>query len=318
MRNRITPSLTVPASAALFFLAACSNVSNSSLGVLPANGGPNAARIALPAAERLKAAKAGNVLYVTEVTSNAVARLQQNTWADLGPLQSQGAEGGWVDRNGNLYVTDVTNGTTNEYDPSGNLIFSYNKGFLETVIAVTTDRFGTVFVASQDSPNVVAEYPQGQAAPAINCYLPYGTVHGGIAVDKRGNVFVSAGQSILEFRHGLISSHCQTTPLSLAFQDAEGIVFDKQGNLVVSDYFANAVDIVAPPYASVTSTLGTTFNRPVSATINKAGTEAFVVESGLQQVRVVAYPSGSDIATLDSTYGISVPRFAIASKNFVP
>lgn len=301
----------------LIFLAACSNAASTSTSVLPASGSAQVARYAV-AAQRPRAANARAVLYVTEVTSNAVARLQLNTWTNLGPLPSQGAEGGWVDRQGNLYVTDVANGYTNEYDASGNSIFVYNKGFLQTPIAVTTDRFGTVFVVDQGSPNVVAEYPQGQASPAVNCYLPYGTVHGGLAVDNRGDVFVSAGQNILEFRRGLISSHCQSTPLAATFQDAEGIVFDPQGNLVVADYFANAVDVVAPPYSGITSTLGASFNRPVSVTINKAGSQAFVVESGLQQVRVITYPSGADVVTLGSDDGISVPRFAIAGKNFVP
>jgi len=102
-------------------------------------------------------------------------------------------------------------------------------------------------------------------------------------------------------------------PITLGF--AGGMVIDKQGDLVVCDQTAPAVDIIAAPYTSVTGTLGSGWIDPFHVTIDKAGTQAYVADNGAAAVQVLTYPGGSSVATLGSANGLSSPSSAVDSKN---
>ncbi|HEX3671083.1 MAG TPA: hypothetical protein VHT92_05200, partial [Candidatus Cybelea sp.] len=107
------------------------------------------------------------VLYVTDQGgANQVDLLQYRQWNFLGVIDTVNAPwGDWVDKNGNLYVAINEGSTIQEYDPIGNPIFTYNLGLVEPV-AVTTDRFGAVYVANEQSG--VSEFPQ-RINQSINC-----------------------------------------------------------------------------------------------------------------------------------------------------
>jgi hypothetical protein len=51
----------------------------------------------------------------------------------------------------------------------------------------------------------------------------------------------------------------------MSFNEASGIAVDKQDNLIVCDENAPAVDIIAPPYTSITGTLGSGWSLVRSA-----------------------------------------------------
>jgi DNA-binding beta-propeller fold protein YncE len=96
------------------------------------------------------------------------------------------------------------------------------------------------------------------------------------------------------------------------------MVFDNKGNIVVCDQDAEAVDIIAPPYSKVTSTLGSGYNDPFHVTINKKNKQAYVANYGGEDVFVLSYPAGSLTATLNASNGLSNPLSAVDSKNYNP
>jgi DNA-binding beta-propeller fold protein YncE len=88
--------------------------------------------------------------------------------------------------------------------------------------------------------------------------------------------------------------------------------------LLVCDAGTSAVDIIAPPYSSITGTLGSGWAEPFFITIYRAGNQAYVTDPGAADVRILGYPSGSVVATLGSANGLALPVEAVDSKNFVP
>jgi len=78
------------------------------------------------------------------------------------------------------------------------------------------------------------------------------------------------------------------------------------------------VDVVAPPYSSVTGTLGSGFQSPFEVAINKSNKQAYVADAARDEVQVLHYPSGTNITTLGSSDGLREPAGAVDGKNFIP
>lgn len=182
-------------------------------------------------------------------------------------------------------------------------------------VNVTTDSHGNVY--DGDFKGYVAEWAQNGKKPLFSC--PTGDHVWGVAVDHGGDVFVTAADAestyLAEYPHGL--SGCKATMLPPGFEYAQGLALDKNNNLLVCDENAGTVDIVEPPYTSISGTLGSGFTDPVTVTVNKANTQVYVTES-LRDVQVLSYPSGTTIATLNSANGLSSPAGAVDGKNFNP
>jgi hypothetical protein len=266
----------------------------------------------------------GRQIYVSDFGTNVVELLKYRRWTSLGTISNgvNGPDGNWVDKNGNFYVANYANPNITEYDPSGNLMFTYSTGIADPV-DVTTDKVGNVYEAdfnyTVSGGGYVNEYAQGSNTVAATCSQG-GNVES-VAVDKHGNVFVyynnpSGGASITEYAGGLTG--CNGTVLPISFGFAGGMAIDKQGDLVVCDQIAPAVDVIAPPYTSITSTLGSGWSDPFHVTIDKAGTQAYVADLAAADVQVLTYPGGSSVATLGSANGLSSPASAVDSKNYVP
>jgi hypothetical protein len=245
--------------------------------------------------------------------------LQYRTWAKVGTITNgiSNPHGTWVDRAGNLYVANYS-GSITEYNVDGSLIFTYTNG-AGAPFAVTTDQYGTVYEGDGVFNNIV-EFPQGVNSPAISCNI-LGDLLPGIAVDKHGNVFAANGSNIIEYKHGLLSSHCNGTVLPITFTSLFGIALDTNGNLIACDYGAPAVEIIAPPYTSITGTLGSGWLGPEYVTIDRAGTQAYVTDRtgpGIFILDILTYPAGSIVAQVTSANGIGSPTSAVDSRNYVP
>ncbi|MBV8197681.1 MAG: hypothetical protein JO263_06080, partial [Candidatus Eremiobacteraeota bacterium] len=96
-----------------------------------------------------------------------------------------------------------------------------------------------------------------------------------------------------------------------------GIALDPQNNLVICDVSGN-VWIASPPYLASSNIVpfGSGFNNPITVTITRKGTQAYVTDFGLRFTRLMNYPSGTTIATLSgpSYY----PSAAVDTENYVP
>jgi DNA-binding beta-propeller fold protein YncE len=317
--------------AAVILLSACSNASQgSSAALLPTGAsGSHVGAINRLLPKRGKASLILRKLYVTDNNNNDVVVFKYGTWTSLGTITSGIVSpfADWVDRSSNLYVTNDQTHPTNivEYDSNGNQIFTYSAGIREPA-GVTTDKYGNVYEADQFG--MVNEYAQGSNVVMASCPLPYGDQASGVAVNRRGGVFVSfysfsseAG-GIVAYPRGLRSSPypCLNSMLPVKLLEPIGLVFDRQGNLLVCDanYYASAVDIIAPPFNNITGTLGSGWNFPTSVTVDRAGTQVYVTDFGAGTVSVFTYPGGTNVATLGSADGLSAPVAAVDSKNYVP
>lgn len=207
--------------------------------------------------------------------------------------------GVFLDRNGNLYVADLSDVT--EFAPHSSIPkFMYTARACSPMTA-SVDRRGHVYEA--DYCGFVAEYPQGRNIVLHACSLFSDAVRG-VAVDKAGNVFVAydlGGSSdngrIVEYSGGL--KGCKGRVLGVTLDYAGGIAIDRNGNLIACDMNKPAVDVIDPPYKRITRTLGSGFRDPVNVTINLNNTRAFVADIVLGRAYVLDYASGKLITTVD-------------------
>jgi DNA-binding beta-propeller fold protein YncE len=324
-------TVLLTAGAAAILLSACSSASQGSTAALlpPSAGGSHVGVINPHLPNRGKASLILRKLYVTDNNNNDVAVFKYGKWTSVGTITSGivSPYADWVDRSGNLYVTNNQTNPTNivEYDSSGNQIFTYSAGIREPA-GVTTDKYGNVYEADQFG--MVDEYAQGSNVATATCSLPYGDQATAVAVNRRGGVFVSFYSfssetgGIVAYPRGLHNNPypCLNSVLPVKLFEPTGMAFDTQGNLLVCDanYYVHAVDVIAPPFNSVTGTLGSGWSFPTSVTIDRAGTQVYVTDAGAGDVSVFTYPGGANVATLGSADGLSLPVAAVDSKNYVP
>jgi hypothetical protein len=223
----------------------------------------------------------------------------------------------FVDTKGNVYVADYGNRDVTEYAPNtSSPAFTYTQGLVDPVGAYV-DSKGDVYVSDFGNARsgLVDEFPQGSNAVKYWCPVP-GGVGGpeGVAIDSHGNVFVSYNSSgtgpgqIAEYPKGF-KAGCKPTILPVRFLYTGGIAIDKSDNIVVADQGSTTthgrVDIIAPPYDSVTSTFGSGFEDPFALSLAKNNKELFVVDSETGIVWIRKYPSGAYVDQLGKANGIA-------------
>lgn len=300
-------------SVAAVLLSACSSTGQSSTGGLPAAG----RALQSPLAQLPN----GRVLYVGEPSDVAILKYQHQAWTKIGAISNgiNSPDDTWVDRAGNLYSANsgISDNVT-EYDPSGNLIFTYTTGLHYPWVG-TTDKFGEVYVIDTEA-DTVTEYPQSSNL-SFSCSLPNGNMGAGIAVDKSGDVFVTlpTARQIIEYPHGLFRSNCTPTVLPINVQ-ATGMAIDPLGNLVVCLVSVGIINMIAPPYTSITGTLATGLAQPHLIKINRQGTQAYVTDSAdrTESLQVLTYPGGSITATFNYENGGLLPQTGVSDPSYVP
>jgi hypothetical protein len=258
--------------------------------------------------------------FVSDYDTGAVEILANETWTNTGSITSgiSGPDGNWVDKKGNLYVANYEGLDITEY-AKGSSSPSYTYSGVEDPIVVTTDSSQNVYEGDYKG-NYVSEFAQGSNTILAQC-SPGGAVEG-VAVDKSGDVFVAYENptsyvgKVAEYTGGL--SGCSETVFGFSVGFPGSMVLDKKGNLVLCDQDLGTVDIIAPPYSSITSTLGSGYSDPFRVTINKKNKVAYVVNFHGNDVFVLSYPAGSVLATLDSSHGLSEPASAVDSQNYNP
>jgi hypothetical protein len=201
------------------------------------------------------------------------------------------------DQDGNLYVTDEVNSVVDEYAKSHTSpTFQYST-LVRGPIGVATDSNDDVYVANYDEG--ITEYNQKQNVAIHTCTIPGYSV--GVAVGKGGRIFVtfngfsSGNGGIVEFAHGLSDCKEVTLKASLKGPYTGKLQVDQHGNLIVADQESSAVDVIAPPYSSITRKISG-FPLPFGVALNKTDTLLYVACD--RGVRVVSYPKGTLVEKL--------------------
>ena len=267
--------------------------------------------------EPYKVSKYLPYLYVSDNGDSQIDLLKRSSYREIGLIQ-QGISnpvGITLDASGNLYAANDGNGTVTEYaSGSGTPSMTYSSGMLDPV-DVAVDSHGNVYEA--DLNFVVNEYLQGSNAVIASCATSDPAA--AIAVDRSNDVFVvlnGAPSTILEYAGGLQGCN----PFNVGVKGVSyrgGIAIDHRGDLVVADQANASVDVLAPPFTSVSRTIGSGFEKPFSVRLNKKNTRAFVTDGITGEVTVVDYQTGQNIIVLGAPYGISTAHGAVEQANAV-
>jgi len=270
-------------------------------------------------------------LYVTQTDPNGVKIFRNGTYKSIGTIFSgiNGPAGDFLDKNGNLYVANLTGANVTEYAPFAKTpSFTYSQN-MQAPNSVATDTNGNVFEADRGVGSTggnVNEYSQKVNSMVVSC--PPGLHSGGntgaygVAVDKNGDVFVSyglpgsGGAHIDEYMGGLHPS-CNEWTLPITYSSPGGIAVDAANDLVVCDPQSAVVYFIPPPYISVPRTIGTGFSRPTTVTLSRDNTRAFVTDVANATVTVVDLATGTNLTVLGPANGLSTPKGAVDAPNAV-
>ncbi|MGA8099158.1 MAG: hypothetical protein WB810_10920 [Candidatus Cybelea sp.] len=265
---------------------------------------------------RLDIVKVPTELAVSDFETGAVEVL--NNSYRLGSTITKGLngpDGDGYDGENNLYVANYEGVNVTEYNEKEKKTFSYSMGLIDPV-DVTTDTSGNVYVADfgNNEPSVVVEYPQGTNTPIASCST--GLANEGVAVDKKGNVFVS-GQDfasgygdVLKYAGGF--SGCKATTVLSFLGYAGGLQIDRKGNLAVCDQRYGVVYVMPPPYKHIPWVIGGATDA-FHIALDKSNQLIFIADPAGMDVLVDDYPTGKYVKTLNSSNGISDPLGVAAS-----
>jgi DNA-binding beta-propeller fold protein YncE len=273
----------------------------------------------------------GNV-YIADSGTLAVEALLNVTYTDNGSITGgvTNPDGDWTDSSYNLYVANFfyrsSAGNVQEYacvaghtpgctnSPS----FTYT-GLIDPVNG-TTDRNGNLFVLDYGT-DTVNEYRQKSNTIVASCPISGGTE--GVAVDSSaGDVFVSYNNfsdfaNIIKFAGGLTG--CSGTVLGATLSFSGGMILDSAKNLIIADQFLSTVDIIPPPYTSITRTCGREYDDPFHVALTRDNARLYVADSAFRDasVHVLNYPACTKVTTL-SGGAIVQPYGVTDTYNFVP
>jgi hypothetical protein len=287
-------------------------------GPAPGAVGPNTVPAALLDAGQPQGVRPDTIstkdLFVGEYGSNVVAIYQNGTFKKIGEISAgiNTPAGAWVDSHG-LYISNLYGPSITEYSSPKSKPFTYSAGMIYPAAVTTDGYFGDVFEA--DAAGYVNEYQQKQNFVVHTCSVP--GYPSGVAVDTNGNVFVVYRVSYSGRLYGFFAeftdfSYCKSKTFGFGIGQSGGMVINKYNTILVTDVSNKFVDIIKPPYNSVSGHLGSGWHVPVDVTINSANNRAWVTDYGA--VVDVYYPSGKIVATIPYINAIS----AVDGSNYAP
>jgi hypothetical protein len=254
-------------------------------------------------------------LFVGEFVSSAkslVQIYQNGTFKKLGQIKQgiNSPDGLWVDSHG-LYVANNLARSITQYSYLTSTPFTYKAG-MAAPVAVTTDRLGDIFEA--DYVGYVNEYYQQANVVVKKCSIVAGAT--GVATGTTGEVvFVAYYRSgvshIVEFTD---FDACKHKVLGVRLGQTGAMAVDKHDDIIVTEPYNRAVDIIKPPYNTVSGHLGSHWGFPSDVKINAANTRAWVLDRDTVDVVEVDYPSGKVVGTLLAYDAYSI----VDGSNYVP
>ena len=240
-------------------------------------------------------------------------------------------DGLWVDAHGNLYVTNNVGGSVAEFAPGASIArCRYSAGGLSEPIDVTTDGRGDVYVADfriTETTGYIYEYAQC-TNKLVKRYAVQSRPNG-LAVDKRGDIFVSyspnpAGAPLGAFEE-FVRGNAKPTPLKATVGAAGDIILDSHENIIAEDQLGSStrsggVDIIAPPYTKVKTIAFLVAGDMHDLCLTKDEKTLYSANSSrftgdIPSVTAFAYPSGRLVTTIGAANGITAPQGVGCSPN---
>lgn len=194
---------------------------------------------------------------------------------------------------------------------------TYIDGVFSPVDAAVA-RDGTVYIANYSS--AVTVYPPGSVTAYTTLQGPYGFAPIGVALDRRGNVFVSyvprsgSGGVIYKYAAG----QTQGKDLGIAFTASpHGLAIDRHGNLIVAVSAApnsgSEIEIFARGKKQPKQVLTGPF-QPFMLTLDRDERRLYVADYGTGNndggVFVYSYPDGAEL--FEDTNGAAAGAYGVA------
>jgi hypothetical protein len=225
-----------------------------------------------------------------------------------------------VDGVANLYVANGRNSTVTVYAPpyTGGPTRTYTKGVhCPNYVAVGAD--GWVYVSNScfDAGQVV-EYPPNSTTPAARInFGGHSTLAGpvGIDLDASNNLYVAYNQHLSGSHTGpggvyTFAPHSlKRKGLGITVGFAGGISFDGDGNLLIEDQMAAAVDVFPPGARTPSQTIRNGFKEPSSLAFGALQHRLYVGDLIQQNVQDISYPAGKTVHTFGGVgyvYGVAL------------
>jgi hypothetical protein len=241
--------------------------------------------------------KKKQMLYVSDEGDGRIDIYSVPAYSLTGQITSGIAqpEGIATDKKGNLYVSNLSGGTVTVYPPgqtSPSLTLTESSGPDDVAVAKNG------YVLAGDVGGGVDVYPPGQTSPTArltNAGIEYGV--DGVGVDANNNVYAAgygnAGAAVVEFTNMSGSG----TNLGLTgLVGPAGVLVDKHGNIVVSDYSNSLIDIYPSGQTSPSSTISVT--NPDRSAINKKQNDIYAPQGANDTADVLSYPGGASVTSI--------------------
>jgi sugar lactone lactonase YvrE len=249
------------------------------------------------------------LIYVSDFANNIVQIYSANG-SNQSPIGSitdgiSGPEGDFVDKNGNLYVANVTNYTVTVYPP-GSYMWALRYTGLQYPTNATAGKDGVVFIPDL-SGNKVVEYRKGSTRSKLT--IPVSDPQG-VVLDNQRDLYVSyndaLGGHVNEYPPGSTTG----TNLGLPIAFAGGDALDGAGNLLVADQGTAAVYVFAPGAITPSRAITQGLQDPFRLALDKSFKHLYVADPEANEVLIYDYQSGTLENTitngLQSVYGVAV------------
>jgi hypothetical protein len=201
---------------------------------------------------------------------------------------------GWIIsdiKNPLLYLSDESDGIIDIFSvPAYSLVGQITSG-IDQPEGIATDKKGNLYVSNL-SGDTVTVYKHGQTSPSLTLTESNGPDD--VALQKPVTSSLgSSGPAVIEFANMSGSG----TNLGLTgLTEPSGVLVDKHGDLVVSDYDASLIDIYPPGDTSPSSTISVP--NPDRGAINKKQNDIYVPQGSGYSVVVLSYPGGSPVTSI--------------------
>lgn len=197
-----------------------------------------------------------------------------------------------IDEAGNLYVSSVDADTVTIYKHGKSTPSLTLTGYAPEDVAVAKN--GDVLAGG--SAGVIDVYEPGAKSPSRRLTNPALAQVFGVAVDGANNVYAAgygygSGYSPVGtvVRFAKISGPGKNLGLT-GLRFPIGVLVDAHGNIVVSDYDANAIKIFPPEHTSASATISVT--DPEHFALNGEENQIFVAQGSTRLVSDFTYPGG--------------------------
>jgi hypothetical protein len=328
--NAISGTMRILLAAALALGAGCAGGQTPGGGTVPVSAGSaeRAARVHAPLGAPMPAHRAGgwlsaaaksakHLIYVSDFTNNVV-QIYPTTGSNPSPIGAitegiSGPQGCFVDRHGNLFVTNASNATVTMY-PHGSTTWSLQYTGFAYPTNVTVGRNGMVYVDDLVGQKVV-EFPRGKTRPKLTINVTYPQ---GVALDPHNHLYVAYNTGshgggpgdVNEYAPGKTNGQSLGLPIVWSAGDA----IDGSGDVVVADQGSGngdaAVYVFPPGSTQPSQTIKQGIEDPFRIAFDKPFKHLYVADPEVNALLVYGYPSGTPLKSitngLSSVYGVAV------------